>query len=730
MASPNFDIQGALDAGYSEDEIKEYIRKSSVKKRKKNVPENFDYEGALQSGYSENEIDAYLESQKPKKTLLEKAGRVAGQFALGAAESALLPYEIASLGVGSKGTQVARTRETIAEDVENLLMKKASGDWSPEEENELENLRELWKNPEKIEQEITHEPIDIGVRGLAERATGLELHPEGILEKAANWIGFLKEPKKWLNLVKSGLTPKEIVKTIAPSATETLRGVGAGIALQAAEEGEYGPIGTIAAAVIGDIAGMGVAGAAKSVKKFFTQPKKVLAETAAKFTPKEKVELQKDIIKEFRDAGIQADLGTLTDSNLVKWTQARLSQSGLTGKSLSEFRDKITNQIKEEYKVLADSLGEAKYLSTHEAGEATREGMKAIREADLATTRNLYTSARQSLKPGAVVESYNLAKAVENLEKSLKPGSIKSTEQQAVLSTLDNLRKDIFTSEGKVKLASVEDLMNNKVALNDIINYEVQGGAKQLLKNVVAEIDRAIISHGKQNIPFVRNYISANKKFSEHAKTFRNKTAKQLIDIENPAQILNKMNSVHGIRSIGKILNKTPEGKNLFNNLKRHQLEEVVGKNLVDSTTKQVKLGTFSKLLEKGKNKEIIKEILGPQNFKRLERLQKNAGRLADAANKFYNASQSGVAVTDAAILAKGLGDIANMLSGNPWPIVKTSGGIFGARKLSGLLADPEFLKLTEEVILASEKGSKEQLVISVEKLRPYIVSVMQKEND
>lgn len=712
MNASNFDYKGALNAGYSEDEINSFLQQSikqqpqQLMKRKNN--EKFDMEGALKAGYSQEEIDKFLSHKKPETSILQKAGRLAGQYAIGGAEAALLPYEALVAPFAIPGGQEA---------IQDLFTREILSDVYPTEaEGKQVGQREL------------AEPINLGVRGLAEKATGLDLHPEGILEKAANWAGFLKDPRKLSNLTKSRLSPKEAAKAIAPTAKEVLRGVGAGTALQAAEEGEFGPIGTIAAAVIGDVSGMGIAGAAKSAKLLVKKPKQALAEAAAKFTSKDKIDLQKDIIKEFRESGIQADLGTITDSNLVKWTQSRMAQSGLTGEALKEFKEGITNQIKTEYKSLAESLGESRFLAKHEAGEAVREGMKVIREADLSATRKYYSEATKALKEGAVVETRKLATAIENLEKELKPGSIKSTEQQIVLNTIEKLKKDIHTVEGKLKLADVKELMNNKIALNDIINYEVQGGAKQLLKGVVAEIDRSIISHGKQNIPFVRNYITANKKFSEHAKTFRNKTARTLINSEDPSQIMNKMNSVQGIRSIGKILDKTPEGKNLFNNLKRFQLEKVVGDNLVDSTTQQVKLGTFSKVLEKGKNREIIKEVLGTQAFKRLERLQKNAGKLGEAANKFYNASQSGSSVTDAAILAHAISNIGNLLSGNPWPLLKTGGGILGARKLSGLLADPEFLRLIEEVILTSEKGTKDQLIMSVEKLRPYILPLIDQE--
>jgi len=74
--------------------------------------------------------------------------------------------------------------------------------------------------------------------------------------------------------------------------------------------------------------------------------------------------------------------------------------------------------------------------------------------------------------------------------------------------------------------------------------------------------------------------------------------------------------------------------------------------------------------------------------------------------------------------------DVAHILSGNPWPLAKTIGGVLATRKLSSLLADPEFLKLTEEAILSSEKGSQSDLVDSFMRLRPYILPALQESNE
>lgn len=759
----NFDYEGAIAEGYTPDEINEYLRSQPSYKPTnqngkffENIMNNFsnmynnfgnptgqqakeqqespldlidqrllkknkgfDVEAALQEGYTPDEINKYLEENAPKRSKLEKAGRLGAQVGLGLAEMELLPYELGVAPLASKEAQQVPYRENLGEDIENLLLQKQTGVWSPQDEQLLQNLQEQIQDPSKSEPFI--QTADLSLEKRIQDLTGIDTHPEGFFEKGARWIGFIKDPKK---IVQAGLNPKQLFKAIAPTGTELLRGAGAGTALQMAEEGQFGPIGTMALAALGDVAGGGAAGLAKGAKNLITKPKETLARGIAAFTPKDKMALQKELIKDFEKSGIQADLGTLTDSNLIKWLQSRLAQSGFTGKKLDQFKEQLTNQIKEEYKALADTLGEAKYANTHEAGLAIKEGIKSLREADAQVYKKLYQNADKALKEGASVISTKLSQAVESLEKKLSPGKVKSQEQKTVLDALDKLKADIYDAGGILKFSDVKNLMNSKLGIEDIINYEVVGGAKQLLKGIVNELDRAIISHGKDNPTFAKNYILANKKFSQHAKMFRNREVSQMLKEGDPSKILNRMNSIHGIRQLENILGKSPESKQIFNDLKRMKLDKAIGDHLVDNTTQQVKLGTFSNLLEKGKNRELIKEILGPKEFKRLELLQKNAGKLADSAQKFFNASKSGVVAADAAVLGKAVSDLAALLMGSPWPLLRTAGTVLTVRKFSELISDPEFLKLVEDVIKNSGKSDK-KLFFSIEKLSPYLLSGM-----
>lgn len=714
MSSP---YQISKQQGYSDDEILQHLEshpKYSDKLKK-----------SREAGYSDKDIAQFLSSEKPsntkpKRSTSEKAARIGGQYGLGLAQGAALPYELAVAPLASKDAQTAAYRQTLVDDFERLQDKKSSGDWNEQDQKLYDHVIDQMKDPKKAAE--YSQTMDVSIKGLSQKATGLDLEAEGFLEHAANITGLIKDPKKLLEI---GMNPSQFLNSIAPTGKEALRGMGAAAGLSIAEDGGYGPIGKMGAIIAGDILGHGAAGVGRFGKRLVTEPKKLLAEVGAAFTSRDKLNVQKELIKDFKEAGLKADLGTMTDSNAIRMIQSRLAQSGLVGQDMKKLAEELRTQVVSEYKELAGSLGEAKYATAHEAGEIAKSGIKEIREADMAATRKLYEGAEMALEEEARVAPSKLGKAISDIEKKLKPGSLKSTEQTTVANTLNKIKNDIYdASTGEIKMAEVRDLIGNKRALNDIINYEAQGGTKQLLKGIVAELDRAIISHGKRNAKFANKYIEANKRFAEHAKTFRNKNTRQLADLHDPAQVMNKMNSVQGIRDLEKIFSKSSQGKEILNGLKRMKLDQVVENNLVDSTTNQIKLGTFSKLLGKGKNRDIVKELLGNGTFSKLEKLSKHAGKLEASSQRFYNASQTASTAADLVAVSTAMKAISALILGNPWMFFETAATLGGIKGISKLITNPEFLSLVEEAILASESGSPQRIQKIAAQIMPYIIKV------
>ncbi len=669
---------------------------------------------------------------------IEKGGRLATQGAIGAIQRASAPVDIATIFANTLAEKTApqEFRQNIFSEIERLQDEKARGEWDENSQNQYDSYVDLIQHPEKMEQFLPKEPSHFDTGSLIEKGAkkfGVDLSPQGADEMALRWIGFIKNPKKAQEVLSKG-NPleyiKEMAKALAPSGKEALRGAGAGTALQYAAENEFGPIGTMGAVILGDLGPDLVKSGGKALGHALSHPGQVyqgakdllkmgIAKGIAAFTPKDQKGLQQALINDFREAGIQADIGSITGNNLVKWAQTTLAQSGLTGQPLEEFKKSLTANIEKQYKALVQDLGESVYETRGEAGEALKTGLAEARDLDLGIAREHYNTATERAGFNEVFTG-NVGEAIQNLEAKLAPGALKSTEQQKVLEVLNKLKSDVLTPEGGIKSASIKSLINNKIALNDIIDYETQGGAKKLLKNIVKELDDAISSHGKVDPKFAKEWKAANEKFSSHAKLFRGKELSSALRTQDPNLLFNRMNSAHGVDQIRKALNVSPEGRQLFDQLAAYKLQDMIGKNLIDSTTKQANFGTFSRLLEKGNNKDVVRAILGKESLQKLEKLSKASGTLAESAQKYLNASRSGYQVTDVAALSTIATSLGMALMGNPWPALSSIGALKASQIAAKVMADPKFLQLVEDFILEGEKGSTQSLIKAGNALGAY----------
>jgi hypothetical protein len=162
-----------------------------------------------------------------------------------------------------------------------------------------------------------------------------------------------------------------------------------------------------------------------------------------------------------------------------------------------------------------------------------------------------------------------------------------------------------------------------------------------------------------------------------------------------------QFDTVEGIRRVKKALNLTPEGKELFNKLARFKLSEMIDRSMMDNLGENIKLGKFSGLLKTSKSEAIVRELVGPEAFKRLQLLQKNAGRLAASAEKFYNASKSGTTIADIATVGSLM---TGIFTGNPFMALTAASAIGGMQIAGRLLTDVKFLKYLEQAALTNNK--------------------------
>jgi hypothetical protein len=910
MKNQQFDYQGALDAGYSDEEILPFLQEKHPK---------FDFQSASQSGYSPKEINHFLSTYKPKKGKLEQGARVAGQYALGLAQASPsgLVYDIATAPLASKEAQTVSYKQNVMEDIEQMAEQKQNasmglGEWTPKDEEFFQNLQDQIKTPSKTHPFV--KTADISLRGLAEKATGQDLEPEGVLEKAANWIGWIKDPKNIKNIFNLGLKPKELTKAILPGFTEISRGLSAGTALEMAEQGNFGPLGTIAAAITGDLVGH----TPKGIYKVATEPKKTAAQVFNLFTgANSKKAVTKQLVEDFEKSGLQLDAGTLSGSNLVKMMQARLAQSGLTGDALENFRKELSGQITREYENIVGELGQLSFENSHQAGEAVRSALKTEETSlginkeplEKQAERSRSLQGRVSVEPREPYQEnflnriapqefesnsqagLNLKTAAEDIKQPIKEqferqwtdfneavrelppviqpeleselrqfveehrGSINlgsSTPEYRVIRDAERLLESLEQRNQFGIGATVDELIKTKRTLADIANWEFGGSNfESAYKKLVGDLDTAISrSIQATNPELLETFQRLNAEYAAYKDVFENKNVKRLFEPKNqnynalhnefisnpdklrsledvfhndprgqqlinqvkrdhaqtiiekpnfshrdahnlinalgpefqepimeflqarnhaiehplpraargqrlgvnvptpqtraiapisgrkisetgthaaregarkkayeylsklgekdPSRIFKKMDTIQGIRELKRVLSLTPEGRELFKELSRFKLAEMIDKKMKDAVTNQVKLGTFSNLLKDTKSNAIAKELLGEVNYNRLIQLQKNSGQLAKSAEKFFNASKSGTTITDMGLIGAAA---TGVLTGNPFMALPAIVKIGGSYVLAKLISDPVFLKEYQKLILENDPKKFQKLL-------------------
>jgi len=840
---------------------------------------------------------------KPERTIAEKGARIGTQYGLGVLEGtpSAIAYDVAVAPLASKEAQTVNYRENLFQDIERLQEQKQTGVWDEKDQELYDNLIEQAKDVSKSEPFVN--TADLSIRGLAEKVTGIDLHPEGVAEKAANWAGFIKNPKNLKNLKEIGTNPKEISKAILPYPTDVFRGIGAGTAMQMAEDGQWGPIGHLGAAIVGDIVGHGPKASLYVAKN----PKKVAAETVNLLTLNNtKRQAAQQLIEDFNKSGLQVDAGTLTGSPLVQMMQARLSQSGLTGSALDNFRKELSAQITNEYNNILGDLAELTFENNHQASEAIKNALKVeevnlgnqigslpqqAKEARERTSlagrvaleerpdyqQNLLNTISENPVPNSYQGGENLKIAAEDIRAPIKEefnnrwaninerlSEIEAGPQAQLVNRLENFINDHQGSlllgesaaearvlataerllehlrpEGGLRGVTLDELIKTKRTLADVANWEMStsdftSAYKTLVSDLNAAIERAIgdnpelrnewlnlnadyeafkNSFEDKNLknlfnPKNHNYNSIYKEFvnnpdklraledifyntprgeelinqikRDYAQEIINKpdlTARDIADLQQvlgpefdgpilefvrdrqaalehplpraaqqprlgvninapetqatksingrnisetgtergkaglrkklgealeekkPEEVMAQMNTVEGIRKLRRALETTKEGKELFKELSRFKLAELIDSKMKDTVSEQIKLGRFSKLLETKKTKDIVRELLTPEAYKRLELLQMNSGRLAQSAAKFFNASQSGTTLTDVGLIGAAASGI---MLGNPFMAVPALLKIGGSYTIANLISDPVFLKELERAILTN----------------------------
>jgi hypothetical protein len=536
----------------------------------------------------------------------------------------------------------------------------------------------------------------------------------------------------------------------AASLPELLSSLGMAVASQSGEELELPELIKLGATVYAGHKGRklspgsvkeaidGTKNIANNVKEFVKAPKKAIKEGAAKAVSK-LGPYKQEVAEAAERRGVKPTLSNVIESRPIQATETYLKESALSGEAYEKKLSSINQQTKDSFERILNGVSQDIRPGRDIAEDTIVRLKKNIEESKDVYTK-LYQESNKAIKKGETVPYSNITKNMREVRKTLSQTALNKGQRAESLKVIDeisnNLRKEAEANFVKNRLDQIVDAQGKKAkptpnqrkqiekeareavrngkgevspqillgtedALNDYIDWHSQGGVKKTLKHVLGGVKSDIEVFGQGNKAFQDLYKMADKEFASHAKRLRSDLVKSILKKEVPEEVLSKMNNVSNIKRVESAVAQNPEGRKLFNGLKRAKLQELLEGKFVDNAG-NVKHGTFATALKDPKKQGLYEELLGKQNYRRLKDMEKVSGDMANLTAKFANTSKTATKALDYGLVASFLSQVYFAFKTGGLGNIALTAGKLGIQAsimpvLSKLLTDDEFIKLVSK---------------------------------
>lgn len=536
----------------------------------------------------------------------------------------------------------------------------------------------------------------------------------------------------------------------------------AGGTSQALEESGASPITNIIGTTIAGILGHKIAQPAAEVvahpvqalKELPKLPKKMAAKVIAKTSV-----YNPEIEASSKRLGIRPLASQLMDNRMLRATETFLKDSAFSGDHYQRLLGDMSEQTKAAWERALESVSpDIRY--SYDVSEDALKQLSKNAEIAKANYDQLYEKAGAQIPSDELIEFRHTLNALNKNRRILQNTALNKGQRAVALEAIEEMRTKLTTEatnnmvEAETKRfesvngkkptpkqsALIQDrcrravakghgkvrptlLMGTKSSINDFVDFDIQGGMKKRLLSVGAANKADIAIYGKKNPGFKQIYDLAEATFGDAAKRLRNDVIDSIIRGKKPEAILQKMNTVSGARRVRDALATNPDGKRIYNSLRRAKLNEMFLGKMVDAEGK-VKYQTFATALKDPKKQRLMVELLGPQNYKRVQDLQKFSANLAATSAEFANPSKSGTKVADISagvkLVAKaGAAVAAYSVSG----LAGVVGAFMAPRVMAKLLTNAEFVDYLIEAGKASRAGNMTKVNAIYEKALPLFLN-------
>jgi len=583
-------------------------------------------------------------------------------------------------------------------------------------------------------------------KGYIDTLTGDALKPgtegERIVETGAEFVGASAAP---IGKAKEALR--------LPSLLASFLG---GAATQKAEEEGVGPVGQLGIGLATSLLSeAGAARAGKALKQLqsggwkniIREPARVGAHLPGlKVKPNSEIE---KIVKAAEAEGITLPLSAVTESTVTK--QIENITSKLPG-GRGNYRDLFNKSNKEfidAYQKNLDRISIQRFAEKFEAGTAAQAGLKEARDLAAERVRQQYQNHIDILPPGASVTDNGIRRVAKKMSSELSDTLLPSAEEAATRGEFQELLTNLEKVESKTgalvdatgkplaldaNQVPIKSLVATDRSLSDLINYEKQGGSKKLLVAAQKKVQKALENYSKTSdeaAAWYKSYLGAKAGHKDLAQRFRNNMIDSSLKNERPEFIMNHMNTKSGIQKVGNALADTPEGKELFDQLKRFKVEELIGRKLINEATGDVKYQRGASALADPKNQEVLKELMGPKAYVGFQNLQKVSSGIQKGFRDFLNPSKTAEVAAANASGISSLGSIIYGVANSDPSLVAAGTGIVAAPWVtSKLLTNENFLKESARLAKAGQIGNDANFRKALQGLIPIIQYVITEANE
>ena len=203
---------------------------------------------------------------------------------------------------------------------------------------------------------------------------------------------------------------------------------------------------------------------------------------------------------------------------------------------------------------------------------------------------------------------------------------------------------------------------------------------------------------------------------------YKSDMANSLLNGQAPREAFSQMDSVRGIQEIGRIASETPNGKQLFNDLKAAKAREILGSAIQGTLeTGDLKHGQFAKIFSTKNEKqlEVLTELLGKEQVGKLKDIATISESFSKSGRDLLNTSGTAIASADIGKLEKiALGALGLLTFSNPGAAALGTGAHAATINLSSKLAsNPAFISEMRRYALARQKGNEKQASTILDKL-------------